>query len=102
MRAQQEVHADMARIGPFGIWEILIIAALILLLFGPKKLPELARGIGQAITEFRRGVNELSRSVETELKAESEAAPEARTDVSAATVATPQPPAEGEDRQVRS
>lgn len=37
-----------------GTTEIIIIAVILLLLFGGKKLPELARGIGEAIKEFRK------------------------------------------------
>jgi sec-independent protein translocase protein TatA len=39
-----------------GPAELLIILALVLLIFGSKKLPELARGMGQAATEFRKGL----------------------------------------------
>lgn len=39
-----------------GIQELIIIAVVVLLLFGGKKLPELMRGMGQGITEFKRGV----------------------------------------------
>ena len=39
-----------------GMQELIIIAIVILLLFGGKKLPELMRGMGQGITEFKRGV----------------------------------------------
>ena len=41
-------------IGGFGGWEVLLIMAIILLLFGAKKIPELARGIGSGIREFKR------------------------------------------------
>jgi len=41
-----------------GIWEILILLLLVLLLFGGKKLPELARGIGKSAKEFKRGLEE--------------------------------------------
>lgn len=41
-----------------GIWEILVILAIVLLLFGGKKLPELARGLGQSAREFKRGLEE--------------------------------------------
>ncbi len=41
-----------------GIWEILILLVLVLLLFGGKKLPELARGIGKSAKEFKRGLEE--------------------------------------------
>ena len=40
--------------GIFGGWEIVLILAVVLLLFGAKKLPELAKGLGTGIKEFRR------------------------------------------------
>lgn len=43
-----------------GFWEILLILVLALLLFGGKKLPELARSLGKAMREFRSGMNDLS------------------------------------------
>lgn len=54
------------RIGPFGLGELLIIAVLVLLLFGPTKLPEMARGLTKAVKEFRRGLNEVSRDLQDE------------------------------------
>ena len=46
----------MMRIGPLGLWELLIILALVLLVFGPTRLPAMARGVGQAIREFRQSL----------------------------------------------
>jgi sec-independent protein translocase protein TatA len=43
-----------------GLPEILVILFLVLLLFGGKRLPELARGIGKALSEFRKGVRETA------------------------------------------
>ena len=40
----------------FGIWQILIILLLVLILFGVGKLPEVGRGLGRAIREFRSNV----------------------------------------------
>ncbi len=39
-----------------GLTEIVIILVIILILFGPKKLPELARSIGNAVSEYRKGI----------------------------------------------
>ena len=53
---------------PGGIeWIILLVVAGAILLFGPKKIPELARGLGRAMGEFRRGKVELEREI-NELK----------------------------------
>ncbi len=47
---------------PFGLHlpELIIVLAVALLIFGPKKLPEIGSAIGKSIKEFRKGVNELS------------------------------------------
>lgn len=41
-----------------GGWEWIILFALVVLLFGAKKLPELARGLGKSVTNFKSGLNE--------------------------------------------
>lgn len=40
----------------FGVWEIILIVLIILLLFGGKRIPELMRGIGKGINNFKKGV----------------------------------------------
>ena len=45
--------------GIFGGWEILLILAVVLILFGAKKLPELAKGLGQGIKEFKKATNDV-------------------------------------------
>lgn len=45
--------------------ELWVILAVILLLFGAKKLPELMRGIGQGVGELQKGINESKRAIET-------------------------------------
>ncbi len=47
------------RIGPLGIWEILLILVVVLLIFGPRRLPEMAKGIGQSVREFRKGIRDI-------------------------------------------
>ncbi len=44
--------------GSLGIQEILVVLVILLLLFGGRKIPELARGLGRGITEFKRGIHE--------------------------------------------
>jgi len=44
--------------GNIGGWEIIAIVAVLLLLFGGKKIPELARGLGRGIGEFRQGMKD--------------------------------------------
>jgi len=50
--------------------EIIMIFVVGLLLFGPRKMPELGRSIGRALGEFRRASNEFKRTVEDEVAAE--------------------------------
>jgi TatA/E family protein of Tat protein translocase len=54
--------------GPFGMQEMLVILLLALLLFGPKKLPELARLLGKGLSEFRRAKNELKNTFDTHMQ----------------------------------
>jgi sec-independent protein translocase protein TatA len=53
--------------GPLGVQEMLGIFVIALLLFGPKKLPELGRMLGKAVSEFRRAKNELKSTFESHL-----------------------------------
>ena len=50
----------------FGGWEILIIMVMVLMLFGSKKIPEVARGLGKGIREFKRITNEIKTEFEKE------------------------------------
>jgi sec-independent protein translocase protein TatA len=54
--------------GPVGVQEMVVIFLVALLLFGPKKLPELGRSIGKAITEFRRAQSELKATFEGHMR----------------------------------
>jgi sec-independent protein translocase protein TatA len=54
--------------GPVGFEELVVIFLVALILFGPKKLPELGRTIGKAITEFRRAQSELKATFEGHMR----------------------------------
>lgn len=56
--------------GNIGFPELLIILAIALLIFGPKKLPEVGRSIGRALREFRKTSDEIKEKIEEEIQAE--------------------------------
>jgi sec-independent protein translocase protein TatA len=56
--------------GNIGLPELLIILAIALLVFGPKKLPEVGKSLGRAIREFRRTSDELKERIEEEIRAD--------------------------------
>ena len=53
--------------GPLGIPELIFLFVITLLVFGPKKLPELGRTFGKGLAEFRRASNELRSTFQTEM-----------------------------------
>ncbi len=57
-------------IGSLGFPELIFILVLALLIFGPRKLPEIGRSIGRALGEFRRATTDLKRTLDSELSAE--------------------------------
>ena len=54
----------------FGMPQILIILAIALIIFGPQKLPELARTLGKALADFKRAANDFKSSIEEEAQNE--------------------------------
>ena len=54
--------------GNLGMPELLMIVVLALLLFGPKKLPEIGKQVGKALGEFKRASNDLKRTIEDEME----------------------------------
>jgi sec-independent protein translocase protein TatA len=49
--------------GPFGGWEIAIILLIVLIIFGPTKLPQMGQAMGKAIREFKKAGKELKSEV---------------------------------------
>ncbi|MCI1780117.1 MAG: twin-arginine translocase TatA/TatE family subunit [Bacteroidales bacterium] len=52
--------------GNLGMGEILVIALIILLLFGGKKIPELMRGVGKGVKSFKEGINGIEDDLKTD------------------------------------
>jgi len=56
--------------GPIGMPELIIIFIIALIVFGPRKLPELGKSLGKSLAEFRRASNELRHTLEEEVRLE--------------------------------
>lgn len=82
--------------GPLGFPELIFILVLVLLIFGPKRLPEIGRTIGKGMAEFRKASTDLKRTINTELALDEPAPPPVRpwetlTAPDRTTPRTPQP-----------
>ena len=76
--------------GSIGMPELIIILVIALIIFGPRKLPELGRSLGKSIGEFKRASNELRSTLEEEIRVEEQR--ERTTTAAAATPQSPTPP----------
>jgi TatA/E family protein of Tat protein translocase len=56
--------------GPIGFPELIIILVVALIVFGPRKLPELGRSLGRSLGEFKRASNELRSTLDEEIRTE--------------------------------
>jgi TatA/E family protein of Tat protein translocase len=70
--------------GPLGFPELIIIFVVALIVFGPRKLPELGRSLGKGLAEFKRTSNELRHTLDDEIREE-----ERRTAAPPPTIAPP-------------
>jgi sec-independent protein translocase protein TatA len=57
-------------LGSIGMPELIIIFVIALIIFGPRKLPELGRSLGKSIEEFKKASNELKSTLEEEIRLE--------------------------------
>jgi len=79
--------------GSIGMPELIIILVIALIIFGPRKLPELGRSLGRSIGEFKKASNELRNTLDEEIRIEEQrdqrAATKAEQDSAIAAAATP-------------
>ena len=61
-------------LGSVGMPELIIILFIALIVFGPRKLPELGRAVGQTMNEFKKGMNNIRDTVEEEARKEEQKA----------------------------
>jgi len=77
--------------GSIGMPEMIIILVIALIIFGPRKLPELGRSLGKSLAEFKRASNELKNTLEEEIRLDEqrEATTKAKEEVAKAKEAAP-------------
>lgn len=69
----------MLPLGVFGPWQVIIIALVIILLFGGRKIPELMRGLGHGMKSFKQGMKDADKEI-LEIKKEIDTTPEETKD----------------------
>jgi sec-independent protein translocase protein TatA len=80
---------QQVNLATFGIWELILILAIVLVIFGAGKLPQLGESLGKGIRNFRRSFKDSPREVEGEAKRVETSTPE---QLSAAKQALPEQP----------
>jgi TatA/E family protein of Tat protein translocase len=66
-----------------GTWELLIILAVVLLIFGPSRLPKMARGVGEMVREFRNEFRVMKGEIDGTAEAESASRSTSESDTTA-------------------
>jgi len=90
--------------GSIGMPELIVIFSIALLIFGPRKLPELGRSLGRSLSEFKRASNELKNTLEEEIRIDEQRSAEAERKRAQQTAAAPEPATEqtaGDSSDVR-
>ena len=79
--------------GSIGMPELIIIFVIALVIFGPRKLPELGRSLGKSLAEFKRASNELKSTLEEEIRLDEQRANLEASKAASAAAAQPPPAA---------
>ena len=89
--------------GPIGMPEMIVIAVIALIIFGPRKLPELGKSLGKSLAEFKRASNDLKNTLEEEIRTEelqdARKSAQIPPTVSTPTAVTPEPEGETTPRE---
>ena len=93
--------------GSVGVPELIIIFTIALIIFGPRKLPELGKSLGKSLAEFKRASNELKNTLDEEIRLEERRNAtlddeRRNAERQAAPVTTDAPPATGTDDHLGS
>jgi len=78
-------------LGSVGLPELIIIFTLALIIFGPRKLPELGRSLGKSLAEFKRASNELRNTLDEEIRLDDQRATRAQEPAALPPVEPPRP-----------
>ena len=87
--------------GSIGMPELIIIFVIALIIFGPRKLPELGRSLGKSLAEFKKASNELKNTLEEEIRIEEAKDAETKRESQAKATVAAEPPSFGAEESVR-
>jgi sec-independent protein translocase protein TatA len=76
-------------LGSIGMPELIIIFVIALIIFGPRKLPELGRSLGKSLAEFKKASNELRNTLEEEIRLEEQKDTASKSTATTAASASP-------------
>jgi TatA/E family protein of Tat protein translocase len=89
--------------GSVGVPELIIIFTIALIIFGPRKLPELGKSLGKSLAEFKRASNELKSTLDEEIRLEERRSAERQEPPrTSSAVASDLPHATGTDNSIGS
>ena len=88
--------------GSIGMPELIIILVIALIIFGPRKLPELGKSLGRSLSEFKKASTDLQNTLEQEIKIEEQKETEAKNKPAEAAKAAPGAPDSGSDPDAHS